>query len=75
MITSFCFKQRAKVNVDYLSSILRSFINFLYYFLTEKSITLSFTKEMLLLSVTTAYTGMKPAEFHHGAVARHCLEF
>lgn len=38
--------------------MIRSFINFLYYFFAEKSITLSFTKEMLLLSVTTAYTGL-----------------
>ncbi|NWV30413.1 MFS11 protein, partial [Origma solitaria] len=35
-----------------------SFINFLHYFFAEKSITLSFTKEMMLLSVTTAYTGL-----------------
>ncbi|NXX20986.1 MFS11 protein, partial [Podargus strigoides] len=36
-----------------------SYINFHYYVFTEKSIKLSFTKEILLLSVTTAYTGLE----------------
>ncbi|NWX51800.1 MFS11 protein, partial [Steatornis caripensis] len=36
-----------------------SCINFHYYVFTEKSIKLSFTKEILLLSVTTAYTGLE----------------
>ncbi|NWJ09033.1 MFS11 protein, partial [Crypturellus undulatus] len=34
-------------------------INYPWYFFTEKSIKLSFTKEILLLSVTTAYTGLE----------------
>uniref|UniRef100_A0A8D0KXQ0 UNC93-like protein MFSD11 n=1 Tax=Strix occidentalis caurina TaxID=311401 RepID=A0A8D0KXQ0_STROC len=38
--------------------VLNSVINFYYYVFTEKSIKLSFTKEILLLSVTTAYTGL-----------------
>ncbi|NXV72878.1 MFS11 protein, partial [Atlantisia rogersi] len=41
------------------SSVIRSSINFQYFVFTEKSIKLSFTKEMLLLSVTTAYTGLE----------------
>ncbi|NWH76347.1 MFS11 protein, partial [Piaya cayana] len=40
------------------SSII-DYINFHYYVFTEKSIKLSFTKEILLLSVTTAYTGLE----------------
>ncbi|NXG29196.1 MFS11 protein, partial [Dromaius novaehollandiae] len=35
------------------------YTNFPYYFFTERSIKLSFTKEILLLSVTTAYTGLE----------------
>ncbi|KAF1533007.1 UNC93-like protein MFSD11, partial [Eudyptes chrysocome] len=41
------------------SSVTRSYINFHYYVFTEKSIKLSFTKEIMLLSVTTAYTGLE----------------
>ncbi|NXD69098.1 MFS11 protein, partial [Eolophus roseicapillus] len=41
------------------SSAIRSYINFHYYVFTEKSIKLSFTKEIMLLSVTTAYTGLE----------------
>lgn len=40
-----------------------SVINFRYYIFTEKSIKLSFTKEILLLSVTTAYTGTRQAQW------------
>jgi len=53
--------QRAKESVDCLNSVI-SYINFRYCVFTEKSIKLSFTKEILLLSVTTAYTGMEHAE-------------
>ncbi|NXE48827.1 MFS11 protein, partial [Casuarius casuarius] len=35
------------------------YTNFPYFFFTERSIKLSFTKEILLLSVTTAYTGLE----------------
>ncbi|NXC16567.1 MFS11 protein, partial [Corythaeola cristata] len=45
------------------TSVIRNSINFHYYVFTEKSIKLSFTKEIMLLSVTTAYTGMKQAGF------------
>ncbi|NXK04598.1 MFS11 protein, partial [Herpetotheres cachinnans] len=41
------------------SFVVRSYINFHYYVFTEKSIKLSFTKEIMLLSVTTAYTGLE----------------
>uniref|UniRef100_A0A8C0EQA1 UNC93-like protein MFSD11 n=1 Tax=Bubo bubo TaxID=30461 RepID=A0A8C0EQA1_BUBBB len=43
---------------DSQKEVLNSVINFYYYVFTEKSIKLSFTKEILLLSVTTAYTGL-----------------
>ncbi|NXY48559.1 MFS11 protein, partial [Ceuthmochares aereus] len=52
------------------SSII-DYNNFHYYVFTEKSIKLSFTKEILLLSVTTAYTGMKQAEC---VIAHQCQD-
>ncbi|NXG77374.1 MFS11 protein, partial [Baryphthengus martii] len=45
-------------SVGCLNSVI-SYINVHYYVFAEKSIKLSFTKEILLLSVTTAYTGLE----------------